>query len=153
MLTLIALAAQAAAQPQSGRSQVIHQGEQIATTPAVDVGAKKLEIPPVLQRAAVNPYATAGTATCGQVKSSIASLSAVLGPDFIGGPNTKENRAGKLAEAGGKSLVNGLVPFRSLVREISGAATEERRLNAAISAGYARRGFLRGIASARKCRI
>jgi len=153
MLTLMMFAAQAASQPQSGAGQVIQRGGQIASRPVVDVGAKKTEIPPALQRAAVNPYATAGTATCAQLSSSIASLSAVLGPDFRAGANSRENRAGKLAEAGGKTLVNGLVPFRSLVREISGAAPAERRLNAAISAGHARRGFLRGVAVARKCRV
>ncbi|MDO6414882.1 hypothetical protein Q4F19_10865 [Sphingomonas sp. BIUV-7] len=153
LTTLILFAAQAAAQPQSGTGQVIQRGGQIASRPVVDVGAKKTEIPPVLQRAAVNPYATAGMTSCPQLRSSLASLSAVLGPDFRVGANTQENRAGKLAEAGGKTLVNGLVPFRSLVREISGAAPAERRLNAAISAGHARRGFLRGLAVARKCRV
>ncbi|PZU08739.1 hypothetical protein [Sphingomonas sp.] len=153
MLTLIAFAAQAAAQPQSGTEQVIDRGGQIATRPAVDVGVKKTEIPPVLIRAANNPYATAGAANCAQIRSSLANLNAVLGPDFQAGATTKENEAGKLAEAGGKTLVNGLVPFRGLVREISGAAPAERRLNAAISAGHARRGFLRGLAVARKCRV
>jgi len=154
MITLMMFAAQAAAAPsQSGTDQVIRRGGQIASRPAVDVGAKKTDIPPVLQRAAVNPYAKTGTATCAQLRSGISNLSAALGPDFRAGANTAENRAGKLAEAGGKTLVNGLVPFRSLVREISGAAPAERRLNAAISAGHARRGFLRGVAVARKCRV
>jgi hypothetical protein len=161
MLTLLAFAAQAAAQPQSSATpqqpsrarQVINRGGDIAQQPGVDIGAKKVAIPPVLQRAAVNPYATTGMANCAQIKSGIGDLSAVLGPDFRAGANTPENRAGKLAEAGGKTLVNGLLPFRGLVREISGAAPAQRRLNAAISAGYARRGFLRGVAVARKCRI
>ena len=39
------------------------------------------------------------------------------------------------------------------VREVSGAAPQERRLRAAIQAGFARRGFLRGVATARKCRL
>lgn len=153
MLTILALALQAAAQPRSDAGQIFDRGGQIAARPATDIGARKTEIPPVLQRAAVNPYARAGTATCSQLRSQLASLSAALGPDFRAGANTQENRAGKLAEAGGKTLVNGLVPFRGLVREISGAAPAERRLNAAISAGHARRGFLRGMAAARNCRV
>jgi hypothetical protein len=159
MLTLIAFAALAAAQPQSdpqqpsGARQVIDRGEKIAVQPGVDVGVKKVEIPPVLLRAAANPYATSGTANCAQIKSGIANLSAVLGADFAVTASTRQNRAGKLAEAGGTSLVNGLLPFRGLVREISGAAPAERRMNAAINAGLARRGFLRGVAVARTCRI
>ena len=53
---------------------------------------------------------------------------------------------------GPKTVVNAIIPFRGLVREISGAAPEQRRLNDAIDAGFARRGFLRGIATSRKCR-
>jgi hypothetical protein len=60
---------------------------------------------------------------------------------------------GKLAEAGGKSVVNAIIPFRGLVRELSGAGPAQRRLEADIQAGYARRGFLRGVATARKCRL
>jgi CheY-like chemotaxis protein len=40
-----------------------------------------------------------------------------------------------------------------LVREISGAAPAERRLQAAVTAGIARRGYLRGLAGARSCKI
>ena len=61
------------------------------------------------------------------------------------------NIADDLAEAGGKTIVNTIIPFRGLVREISGAAPAERRLAAAIDAGFARRGFLRGTALARRC--
>jgi hypothetical protein len=49
-------------------------------------------------------------------------------------------------------VVNALIPFRGIVREITGAAPAQRRLNAAIDAGYARRGFLRGLHYARHCR-
>lgn len=160
MLTMLILfAAQAAATPpetptlRERAGDVVHKGEDLASRPAVDVGAKKTEIPEVLQQAALNPYAATGTASCAQIKSGLSDLNEALGPDFESGDDTKENRAGKLAEAGGKTLVNGLVPFRGLVREISGAAPAERRLNAAISAGHARRGFLHGVAMARKCKI
>ena len=50
-------------------------------------------------------------------------------------------------------MVNSLIPFRGIVREVSGAAPAERRLAAAIDAGFARRGFLRGVLSARGCRV
>ncbi len=41
---------------------------------------------------------------------------------------------------------------RGLVREVSGAAPAERRKNAAIDAGYARRGYLRGVYETRRCK-
>lgn len=124
----------------------------IAVQPARDVGAKKVAVPPVLQRAIAAPYGASGTASCGQIRSGLAELNAALGPDFVAGAQTNENRASKIAEAGGKTIVNSLIPFRGLVREVSGAAPAQRRLNAAIDAGYARRGYLRGLAKAKGCR-
>jgi hypothetical protein len=49
-------------------------------------------------------------------------------------------------------VVNTLIPFRGLIREISGAAPAQRRLNAAIDAGFARRGYLRGVLRTRGCK-
>ena len=68
-------------------------------------------------------------------------------PDQATGRST-----GRLAEAGGKAVVNSIIPFRGLVREVSGAAPAQRQLNAAIDAGLARRGYLRGVARGRNCR-
>jgi hypothetical protein len=123
----------------------------IASQPAKDVGAVKTSIPPVLAGARADPYGIKGY-SCAQLAQAITELNAVLGPDFVAGPAGKENRAGKLAQAGGQTVVNSLIPFRGLVREVTGAAPAQRRLNAAIDAGYARRGFLRGVHLMRKCK-
>ena len=45
-----------------------------------------------------------------------------------------------------------IVPVRGLVREVSGAASAQRELEAAIAAGFARRGFLRGVYQTRGCK-
>lgn len=73
--------------------------------------------------------------------------------DFSTGKENNENRTGKIMEAGGRTIVNALIPFRGLVREVTGAAPAERRLQAAISTGLARRGFLRGMATTKGCKI
>lgn len=124
----------------------------IVAQPVKDVGAAKTTVPPVLVAAAADPYSTKGLATCRQIVAAFRSLTEVLGPDFKAGDSRKENKAGKLAEAGGKTVVNSLIPFRGLVREVTGAAPAQRRLNRALDAGYARRGFLRGLYTARKCK-
>lgn len=129
----------------------VKRGGEIVSQPARDVGAARTKIPPVLAAAKADPYGISGLSTCPQIRAAIGELSAALGPDFELGSDKKENKAGKLAEAGGKTVVNAFIPFRGLVREISGAAPAQRRLNAAIDAGFARRGFLRGMAYARKC--
>lgn len=139
--------------PANRFQQTTRTAGNIAVQPARDIGARKVTIPPVLQGAIAAPYGTAGASTCGQIGASLRALNGVLGPDFVAGAQTNENRASKIAEAGGKTIVNSLIPFRGLVREVSGAAPAQRRLNAAIDAGYARRGFLRGLAKAKGCRI
>lgn len=123
----------------------------IVTQPARDIGASKTEIPPLLLKAADDPYSLSGLKSCQQIAAGIGALNDVLGPDFGSHKAYKENRAGKLAEEGGKTVINSFIPFRGLVREVTGAAPAERRYNAAVAAGYARRGFLRGVARGRGC--
>jgi hypothetical protein len=125
---------------------------EIGAQPARDVGVMKREIPPILVKARQDPYSLKGLRTCKQLAAEVADLNAVLGADYVVDAEVKENRAGKLAEAGGKSLVNSIIPFRGVVREVTGAAPADRRLKAAIDAGYARRGFLRGVQAKQGCR-
>lgn len=138
------------------REKIVETGKkagEIASQPVRDVGAQKIDVPIPIQQAAAAPYSLAGLRTCAQLNTAIFELNDVLGPDYDGAVTTHENKAGKLAEAGGKTIVNTIIPFRGLVREISGAAPAERRLNADIRAAFARRGFLRGVATARRCRL
>jgi hypothetical protein len=125
----------------------------IASQPVTDLGAKATEIPPVLLDAQKYPYSLTGTRSCAQIGSGVKSLNTALGADYASNATVKkENRAGKLAEAGGQSVVNGLIPFRGIIRELSGAAPAQRRMNAAVDAGIARRGFLRGLYVAKGCK-
>ena len=139
-------------EPPSKLHQSLDTGGRIAAQPVHDVDASRTKIPPVLEAASGDPYSLVGARNCAQIGRSIAALTDELGPDFESGPAKKENKAGKLAEAGGKTIVNAIIPFRGLVREISGAAPAQRRLNDAVDAGLARRGFLRGLQSARGCK-
>jgi len=145
------LATTAHAQEQR-KPNTIDRAGKIATQPVRDVGLDKDEIPPVLLKAVENPYAAPPSRTCAGLKTAINELNAVLGADFTVGAKENENRTGKIAEAVGRTVVNSLIPFRGLVREISGAAPAERRLQAAVTAGIARRGYLRGMAASKKCK-
>jgi hypothetical protein len=149
-LPVAAIAQENAEKPSNGALQ---KAGTIATQPARDVGVDKDKIPEVLQKAVENPYAPPPLRTCKGIVASIGELNAVLGADFTVGEKANEGRAGAIAEAVGKTVVNSLVPFRGLVREISGAAPAERRLQAAVTAGIARRGYLRGLAQAKRCKV
>ena len=121
----------------------------IVSQPARDVGLEKTKIPPLLVKVSENPYTTEGTGSCAQLSSSIAALTRIIGPDFSSSPAANKNN---MAKIGGAAVVNSLIPFRGIVRAVSGASAAEQRKNAAIDAVVARRGFLRGLQVARKCR-
>lgn len=144
---------QAKGHDEKGKDNTLDKAGRVATQPARDVGIAKTSIDPVLQEALRNPYAPAGNGRCPAITAELARLNAALGPDFDYDTKANEDKAERLALAGGQMLVNTLIPFRGLVREISGAAPAERRKASAISAGTARRGYLRGIAQGKKCRL
>ena len=135
------------------RPNTLDKAGKIATQPARDVGIDKGEIPAVLLEAVENPYAPPPTRRCRDLNEAMGELNAVLGEDFAVGVAINENRTGKIAEAVGRTVVNSLIPFRGLVREISGAAPAERSLQAAVTVGIARRGYLRGLAEAKGCKV
>ncbi|USQ97062.1 hypothetical protein [Caulobacter sp. RL271] len=124
----------------------------IGSQPARDVGMSKREIPPILEKAFNDPYSLKGLKTCRALASEVTNLNAVLGADYSVGNEYTENRAGKLAEAGGKTIINSIIPFRGLVREVTGAAPADRHMNAVVDAGLARRGFLRGVHLKQGCK-
>lgn len=132
------------------RDSALDKAGDIASQPARDVGATERKIPAILQDAIDAPYKLDGVNTCPVLATNIAALNNELGND-LDEKQKKGGTVGKYAEAGGKFVVNTIIPFRGLVREVSGAAAADRRLEAAKQAGIARRGFLRGVQATRKC--
>jgi hypothetical protein len=124
----------------------------IVTAPLQDANIKTKRIPEVLELARGGPYETAGLRSCAVIGRDIAALSAVLGTDFDTPEDRRPNR-GRQAAAVGKSVVQSLIPFRGVIREVTGAAAAQREWDAAVDAGIARRGFLRGVARMRGCRV
>ncbi|WP_379550707.1 hypothetical protein [Qipengyuania sp. DGS5-3] len=120
----------------------------VARTPLKDLNLAKDEIPPVLIDAASAPYSTQGLGRCRALIDEVRRLDAVLGPDLDVATDEEKNiTAGKVAQ----SVVGGLIPFRGLLREATGAADRKRRFEQAILAGAVRRGFLKGIGQQRGC--
>ncbi|MBO9574563.1 MAG: hypothetical protein J7494_02385 [Sphingobium sp.] len=123
----------------------------IATQPVRDVGLSKDKIPSILEAAVADPYGLRSS-RCKAVVAELEELNEALGRDFDS-PPVKGDKVSQIASAGGEAIVNSLIPFRGLVREVTGAAGAERRKIAAINAGIARRGFLRGIAKDHRCKV
>ena len=152
---LVLVAGQAAAQPanEPPKPSARDRALDVASQPARDLGMSRSDIPPILVAATEDPYSVRGVGTCRQLAGQITELNGVLGPDFVVGREANEDRTQKIVEAGGRTIVNSIIPFRSLVREVTGAAPAKRALDAAVDAGLARRGFLRGLQRKQGCKI
>ncbi len=120
----------------------------VAKTPVTDLNLDKQEIPQVLINAQIVPYDLTGLGRCSQLIAAVQELDTILGPD-IDLPQEARDRlsAGRVA----KTVVGSLIPFRGLIREVSGANAHDRAVRAAIQAGMARRGFLKGIGESKRC--
>lgn len=118
-------------------------------TPASDLNLKKDTIPPLLLAAQERPYSLTGLKRCTEIAAAVGELDAVLGPD-VDLPADAKGRvtAGRVAQA----AVGSFIPFRGLIREISGANEQQRKVQAAVQAGIARRAYLKGVGEARGCR-
>ncbi|MBO9714183.1 hypothetical protein [Sphingomonas sp.] len=129
--------------------QTVEQAKDIAAQPARDVGAVKTRVPPLLLDAQQDPYGLDGLRSCDDLAAAIRELNDVLGPDLMPDPDPRRSR--RIRVTGG-TVAGLIVPFRGVVREVSGAASAQRELDSATDAGIARRGFLRGVYVTRKCR-
>ena len=122
--------------------------QDVAMTPITDLNLAKDEIPSVLLAAEADPYASTGVRTCSEIASALAPLEAALGPDMdlVDGDNDRIS-PGSVA----KSVVASFIPFRGILRELTGAAEHQRDFQAAIYAGAVRRGYLKGLGEAKGC--
>lgn len=139
------LAAQDAPEPVHGQSP---DAGEVAMTPLRDLNLSKDPIPDVLVKASLSPYAADGLRRCSNISAAIAELDAVLGPDLdVAQGDDDRISVGRIA----RSAVGSLMPFRGIVRELTGAADHQREFEQAIYAGSIRRGFLKGLGQQRGC--
>lgn len=132
-----------------------------AATPLSDLNLVRDEIPEVLQNALKQPYLKPADANCAPIAEEIHQLDEVLGADLDAPANSDEpsllDRGSDMAENTAVGAIQrtaeGLVPFRSWVRKLSGAERHSRKLAAAITAGSIRRAYLKGVAVSRACEI
>ena len=97
--------------------------------------------PPVLRQAAAEPYRT--PVSCAALRAEVDDLDTYLGAD-VDQPQKKLGAEGLFGEIIGGAL--GL-PFRGVVRKVTGSEAREKALRAAVLAGMVRRGYLKGSAA------
>ena len=138
---------------------------QTATQPLSDLNLMKTAIPPVLTRAQLGgAYAPPVDPSCAALQAELLALDAALGPD-IDAAGTPGAEPGYVEQAVGyvgqkavgtvastvNTMVDGVIPFRSWVRKLSGAERHSRAVSAALAAGTMRRPYLKGWARAQGC--
>lgn len=148
-LSAVAQAAPPGEKPQEAGSMV----KDTITQPLSDINLKRRDIPDVLLAIRDDPYALDSIRTCKALIAEVQRLDEALGPDFdqvLADDKDQKRREAAKAVAGG--LIGSLIPFRALIREVSGANKSEEAFRAAIYAGVVRRGFLKGYGQHRRCK-
>jgi hypothetical protein len=132
-----------------------------ATSPLTDLGIRKEDIPAILSKAQENPYLMPAGQSCVAIAREIHELDEALGPDYDAPAAKNEEsfmeKASDVAEDQAVGAVQrtaeGLIPFRSWVRKLSGAEKHARQVSACVAAGTARRAFLKGLAASQHCSL
>lgn len=130
-----------------------------ATTPLSDLNLVVTTIPTVLLDARQQPYAMPPVTGCEALAAAVVELDELLGPDVDASKTAADpGLVERGSEAVGDAAVGaiqgaaaGVLPFRSWVRKLSGADKHAKAVGAAILAGQARRGFLKGLRAAQGC--
>ena len=147
------------AAPTESRQEANHKLQDAAIAPLNDLNLVRAPIPAALTAAQKAPYALPPDASCSGIAAEVESLDAVLGAD-LDTPVTAKN-AGLIergSDTAGEALVGvvrstaeGVIPFRSWVRRLTGAERYSREVAAAITAGTVRRSFLKGLGQSAGC--
>lgn len=119
----------------------------------------RTKIPPVLLEAKKHPYALPKDPGCDGLAPDIKALDIVLGADLDVPPNPDDPGMiergavfiGDAAVGAVRGAAEGIIPFRSWVRKLTGAERHSKEVAAAIAAGIVRRAYLKGLGQAAGC--
>jgi hypothetical protein len=138
-LAAIALAGALAGTALPCRAEV-HPGE------TQGLGLRGAQVPDLLKAVAADPYRAPAEPACETIPAELMALEQALGPD-AGEPRKRRGQVVRLV--GG--AVRSFVPYRDVVRFVTRADHRDHQLMDATMAGFARRGFLRGLEATLHC--
>lgn len=131
-----------------------------AMAPLEDLNLKREQIPLILQDSVNKPYDLTGLDRCDAIAREVRKLDALLGKDFDEPPPPKDDssmadKSGKMANNAAVGAVRGasrsIIPFRGLVRQMTGADAHAKEVDTAIQAGKVRRAYLKGVGMNKNC--
>lgn len=124
----------------------------VMLSPLSDANVRKKAVPPVLVAALADPYDLAGLKSCAGFTTAIMDLDVALGDDIdVAHDKTNDEKMGNGAGTIAKSLIGSFIPFRGVLREVSGANAQQRAWDRALYAGSVRRAFLKGMGQSKGC--
>jgi len=127
-----------------------------AKAPLRDLNLIRTQVPDVLILALADPYARPKTKKCQELETLIQPLDDALGADLDVPPTAAElsmYQRGRPVALGAMAYVaSDVIPFRGVIRQLSGAAKHDQYVQAAIVAGFSRRAYLKGLGEARGCK-
>ncbi len=129
------------------------------TAPLVDLNVRRDQIPTVLLQAQANPYDRRNLGQCTTIGAEVARLDEALGPDrdepaAPNSPTLNERAQDALAKAALDAIrdaVTDFIPYRSWVRQLTGAQARSKTVQDAVEAGRLRRAFLKGLGMRANC--
>ena len=146
VFTALPAAAQTAVDPENVRAS------DVVLSPLSDANVRKKSVPLVLVAALANPYDVKGLKSCTGYTTAIMDLDVALGDDIdVAAAKTSDEKMGNGAGNIAKSLIDSFIPFRGVIREVSGANAQQRAWDRALYAGAVRRAFLKGMGQSKGC--
>jgi hypothetical protein len=133
----------------TGTDRVTSRGGDAMTRPLHDLSLVRTPIPIELGAAAAAPYDVEHQNDCSALLAEIGVLDSLLGPDI----DQSRAKGPGFAEDAAIGALQGLfdLPFRGVIRRISGAERLDRDTARAVLAGMVRRGYLKGLVRAAGC--
>ncbi len=129
-----------------------------AVVPLNDLNLVRPEIPEILTEAAKQPYKVPDDLNCETLNTVIHELNKALGSDYDALKLAERDLIDQgLDEAGSRAVgalrrtTEGVVPFRSWVRKLTGAERYAKRISSTAAAGVTRRAFLKGLRISMNC--
>lgn len=144
------------AMPNGDYRETVQYLPHAATTPVRDLNIGVPAVPRQL-KLLQNPYGTDRSRSCSAIKEELSDLETALASNHsnLNGPNfnhdTRAGYAGEAAHDAMTAAATSLVPYRGVIRYMSGATRREKEGIAADRRGRQRMGFLVGLAAERRC--
>ncbi|MEM7328518.1 MAG: hypothetical protein AAF437_07245 [Pseudomonadota bacterium] len=128
-----------------------------ALSPLEDVNLKRAKIPEEFKEIR-NPYDVSADISCDQIAKEVTVLDGLLGRDWDIPPPDEQGLSDRAADGASTAFLDavssgasGFIPYRGLVRTVTGANSHATKVRKAYERGSHRRTFLKGMGLIKAC--